>query len=90
MRPRPWAKNASSFPSEHIKPNSPSSGSANNKGKGKARAPPKSKEVRKLEALTDGVRGSSGKETDPKGGCFCQGTHYFHKEATKVKLIRIF
>ncbi|KIM88481.1 hypothetical protein PILCRDRAFT_3459 [Piloderma croceum F 1598] len=86
MHQTPWTKKASSFPSERIKSNSPSSSSANNKGKGKARDPPKSKEVRKLEALADGVRGSSGKETDPKGGCFCQARN--HDLSTYTALCR--
>jgi len=74
MHQRPWAKNSSSFPSDRIRSTPPSNIGTNNKGKGKAKDPPKSKEVRKLEKLADGVRGSSGMEKDPKGGCFCQGT----------------
>lgn len=44
------------------------------KGKQKAQEPPKSKEVRRLEHLRDGLRYATGRERDPKGGCFCQGT----------------
>ncbi|EPT01294.1 hypothetical protein FOMPIDRAFT_1029993 [Fomitopsis schrenkii] len=42
------------------------------KGKQKAQEPPKSKEVRRLEHLRDGLRYATGRERDPKGGCFCQ------------------
>jgi hypothetical protein len=43
------------------------------KAKGKTQEPSKSKAIRKLESLAEGVRKSSGREKDPKGGCFCQG-----------------
>lgn len=44
------------------------------KDKQKAQEPPKSKEVRRLEHLRNGLRYATGRERDPKGGCFCQGT----------------
>lgn len=43
------------------------------KGKQKAQEPPKSKEVRRLEQIREGLRYATGRERDPKGGCFCQG-----------------
>ncbi|KAG1733620.1 uncharacterized protein EDB91DRAFT_1251280 [Suillus paluster] len=73
-----WSKAAGSVPSDrlrsaqrqqHVPPKQ-------NKGKGIAQEPPKSKAIRKLESLADGVRKSSGREKDPKGGCFCQAREH--------------
>ncbi|KAG1750151.1 hypothetical protein EDB19DRAFT_92842 [Suillus lakei] len=47
-----------------------------NKTKGKVQEPSKSKAIRKLESLAEGVRKSSGREKDPKGGCFCQAREH--------------
>ncbi|KAI0817006.1 hypothetical protein BC628DRAFT_1333886 [Trametes gibbosa] len=70
-----WTKKASSLPSDRIPPRVPSqaaSANAKSKGKQKENAPPKSKDVRKLEKLRDDLRKASGRDKDPKGGCFCQ------------------
>ncbi|EED80681.1 predicted protein [Postia placenta Mad-698-R] len=45
---------------------------APSKGEHKPQEPPKSEEVRRLEELCDALQSSSGREKDPKGGCFCQ------------------
>lgn len=42
-------------------------------GKGKQKEVPKSEEVRRLEGLKNRLTTFQGSETDPKGGCFCQG-----------------
>ncbi|KIP02836.1 hypothetical protein PHLGIDRAFT_130513, partial [Phlebiopsis gigantea 11061_1 CR5-6] len=75
----PWTQKASSVPSDRIplrkttpKPKAKNAGSTT-----PANATiPKSKEVRRLEALTNGLQAlvSSGgaPRMDPKGGCFCQ------------------
>ncbi|OBZ65304.1 hypothetical protein A0H81_14742 [Grifola frondosa] len=66
-----WAKNASSVPSDRIPPQTKGP-----KGKSKQKEPPRSKEVQRLEKLRDDIRGSTGRERDPRGGCFCQArTH---------------
>ncbi|KII87036.1 hypothetical protein PLICRDRAFT_176843 [Plicaturopsis crispa FD-325 SS-3] len=74
MHHTPWTKKASSLPSDRIQPrmSRPPTTPSSSKGKGKPKEPPKSKEVRRLEALLDGLRGSTGKDKDPSGGCFCQ------------------
>ncbi|OBZ65254.1 hypothetical protein A0H81_14753 [Grifola frondosa] len=65
------AKNASSVPSDRIPPQTKGP-----KGKSKQKEPPRSKEVQRLEKLRDDIRGSTGRERDPRGGCFCQArTH---------------
>ena len=65
----------SSLPSDRIPPKSKPQQLQSAKGKGKQTemGTPKSKEVRTLEKLRDDLRNASGKEKDPKGGCFCQG-----------------
>lgn len=70
-----WSKQSSSLPSDRIPPVNRSSPvpKAKAKGKQKDSAPPKSREIRKLEELRDGLANSHGK--DPKGGCYCQGTN---------------
>ena len=71
-----WTKKAaSSLPSDRIPPRTqtPPQTKAKAKGKQKENNPPKSKEVRALEKLRDDLRKASGRERDPKGGCFCQG-----------------
>lgn len=74
MHRTPWSKQTSSLPSDRIPPANRSSPVPRSRagGKQKDTAPPKSKEVRKLEGLRDGLNNFKGK--DPEGGCFCQGT----------------
>ncbi|KAI8974575.1 hypothetical protein BD414DRAFT_498096 [Trametes punicea] len=68
-----WTKKTSSVPSDWIPPKAQAHAvSAKSKGKQKDNALPKSKEVRKLEKLRDDLRKASGRDKDPKGGCFCQ------------------
>ncbi|EIW58826.1 uncharacterized protein TRAVEDRAFT_58921 [Trametes versicolor FP-101664 SS1] len=72
-----WVKKgSSSLPSDRIPPKvQPQAAPSASKAKGKQKAetaPPKSKEVRKLEKQRDDLRKSSGLDKDPKGGCFCQ------------------
>ncbi|KAJ6474462.1 hypothetical protein C8R47DRAFT_921784, partial [Mycena vitilis] len=82
MKPTPWMSKASSLPSDRIRPTpSPASNSSkNSKGKGKSPAvpePPKSKAVRQLESLRNGLVASAGSVAkDPKGGCFCQAREH--------------
>lgn len=80
MRKTPWSKQTSSVPSDRIKSTSNVSNPVSkSKGKGKQQPqpdPPKSKDVQRLEALIRGVKASTGKEKDPKGGCFCLGQFY--------------
>ncbi|KAF7982480.1 hypothetical protein HWV62_28052 [Athelia sp. TMB] len=50
------------------------------KGKNKTKEPPKSKEVKRLEAFADAIRAcintpAKEKDKDAKGGCFCQGKY---------------
>ncbi|KAH7930197.1 hypothetical protein BV22DRAFT_1001136 [Leucogyrophana mollusca] len=74
MPPRTAWSNASSVPSDRIRPvqRSQPAPASQSQGKGKTKEPPKSKELRRLESLADGIRNSSGRGNDPKGGCFCQ------------------
>lgn len=74
MPPTPWTKK-SALTSDRLRSTSSSPSNANQagKGKGKARDASKSKEIRKLETLANGIRGYTGDEKDPKGGCFCLG-----------------
>ncbi|KAF8643020.1 hypothetical protein AX16_009264 [Volvariella volvacea WC 439] len=85
MRKTPWTgKAASAVPSDFIRstsqPNSRSPTPGGGKGKGKqnqAQEPPKSKEVKQLESFIKSLRHpNSGKEKDPKGGCFCQAREH--------------
>ena len=76
----PWIKSnsSSSLVSDRIKsrPSPPPNSSASAKGKGKSKQttePPKSAEVRRLEALIRDLRENNGSTKDPKGGCFCLG-----------------
>lgn len=73
----PWANKSSALISDrlHSSSNSPSNSQSNTQGKDRLKDLPKSKEIRKLEALAKGIRSASGKEKDPKGGCFCQGAY---------------
>lgn len=59
--------------SDRIPPPKPKRQPAPSKGEHKPTEPPKSEEVRRLEGLRDALQSSSGREKDPKGGCFCQG-----------------
>jgi len=72
--PSAWST-AGSLPSDRLRPaqRPQHPPPKQNKGKSKAQEPPSSKSVRKLQSLAEGVRKSSGREKDPKGGCFCQG-----------------
>lgn len=65
-----WKK-SSSFPSDRYR--SSNSPPQSNKRKSKANDVPKSKELINLETLANNVQTSTGKDKDPKGGCFCQG-----------------
>lgn len=71
----PWLQKASSLPSDRIA--SPRQAKAAPKGKQLQNdaAIPKSREVRRLEQLRDGLAGlgDSAPIRDPKGGCYCQG-----------------
>ncbi|KAI0666840.1 hypothetical protein C8Q78DRAFT_1072192 [Trametes maxima] len=71
-----WTKKGSSLPSDRIPPKAQARTQAvPAKAKGKRKdepAPPKSKDVRRLEKLRDDLRKASGHDKDPKGGCFCQ------------------
>lgn len=72
-----WSKHNSSLPSDRIK--STTKGAPNvAKPKGKAKqqqpdVPPKSTQVRRLEALLAGATTAAGVARDPAGGCFCLG-----------------
>lgn len=72
MHQTPWTNNASSLPSDRIPPahKQPAGGDAP-KAKGKQREVPKSKEVKGLEELRDGLAHSAAVARDPNGGCFC-------------------
>jgi len=59
----------------------------NRKGRDKPRDPPKSQEIRRLEFLHNAVRTSTGKDRDPKGGCFCQARE--HTLSTLTPICRI-
>ncbi|KDQ50400.1 hypothetical protein JAAARDRAFT_42030 [Jaapia argillacea MUCL 33604] len=76
MNHTPWTKKDSSFPSDRIRPtyrsSTPPSKQSKGKGSAKEKEPPKSKAVRRLEGLVNGLKTSAGKQKDPKGGCFCQ------------------
>ncbi|KAI6008171.1 hypothetical protein F5J12DRAFT_827067 [Pisolithus orientalis] len=48
---------------------------AKQQAKGRGQGPPKSKAVLALETRLHNVEYVSGKEKDPKGGCFCLGTY---------------
>ncbi|KAJ6515775.1 hypothetical protein C8R45DRAFT_810804 [Mycena sanguinolenta] len=81
MQQTPWTKKSSSVPSDRIRPSPPpaSNPGKNSKGKGKTvvSEPPKSKAVRHLESLKNGLSASSGNpRKDPKGGCFCQAREH--------------
>lgn len=76
MRGTAWSKAAAgSVPSDRLRPaqRTQQAPPKQNKGKGKTQEPLKSKAVRNLQSLAEGIRKSSGREKDPKGGCFCQG-----------------
>lgn len=77
MHRTPWSKGGSSVPSDRIKTVVKAS---TNKSKGKAKEPfvepSKSKDVRRLEMILQGVRTTTNHETDPKGGCYCLGKGY--------------
>ncbi|KAI0766885.1 hypothetical protein BD413DRAFT_480500 [Trametes elegans] len=75
MHQTAWTKKGSSLPSDRIPPkvqSQPTPAKTKAKGKRKDSAPPKSKDVRKLEKLRDDLRNASGHDADPSGGCFCQ------------------
>ncbi|KAF9480383.1 hypothetical protein BDN70DRAFT_920562 [Pholiota conissans] len=73
-RLNPWSKHNSSLPSDRLKPKG-APNVAKPKAKGKQTPqppePPKSRDVRRIETLSEGVRNGTGRERDPKGGCFC-------------------
>ena len=72
-----WSKHNSSLPSDRIKPSTKGVPNvAKPKGKAKQQQPddpPKSTQVRRLEALLAGVTSAPGTVRDPAGGCFCLG-----------------
>ena len=68
-----WTKQRSTLPSDRIPPKKQNAQPTKAKGKQKDVGPPKSKDILKLEKLRDDLRKGTGKEKDPKGGCFCQG-----------------
>lgn len=78
MQRTAWSKAAGSVPSDRLRPaqRPQHAPQKQNKGKDKTPEPSKSKAVRKLESLAEGVRKSSGREKDPKGGCFCQAREH--------------
>ncbi|KAH7884516.1 hypothetical protein F5I97DRAFT_1812877 [Phlebopus sp. FC_14] len=72
------------LPSDRIPPKQPPS-NAKQPGRGESTAPPKNKVlISPLESLAANVRDSSGREKDPKGGCFCQARE--HSLSTYVSL----
>jgi hypothetical protein len=87
MQRTPWTKQKGSLPSDRIKSINNSAGYAlKSKGNGKRQqssAPPKSKEVKRLESLLQAIRDATADEKDPKGGCFCLGTFYHFNTAVK-------
>lgn len=78
MRRTAWSKAAGSVPSDRLRPaQRPQHVSQKqNQGKGNTQEPYKSKAIRNLESLAEGVRKSSGKGKDPAGGCFCQAREH--------------
>ncbi|EJF60567.1 hypothetical protein DICSQDRAFT_155699 [Dichomitus squalens LYAD-421 SS1] len=72
MHKTAWTQKGSSLPSERIPSKKQAPQPTKAKGKQKDAGPPKSKEVVKLEKLRDDLRNATGKERDPKRGCFCQ------------------
>ncbi|KAH7911085.1 hypothetical protein BJ138DRAFT_1151530 [Hygrophoropsis aurantiaca] len=77
MPPRTAWSAASSVPSDRIRPvqRPQSVPSSHSKGKGKTKES-KSKELRRLESLAEGIGESTGRDRDPKGGCFCQAREH--------------
>ncbi|KAI6007969.1 hypothetical protein EDC04DRAFT_2582368 [Pisolithus marmoratus] len=67
----PWTSSGS-LTSDRIPTRQPTTAPAKQQVKGKSQAgPPKSKAVSPLETRLHNVEYASGKEKDPKGGCFC-------------------
>ncbi|KAM5544347.1 hypothetical protein V8D89_002007 [Ganoderma adspersum] len=81
-----WASRGSSLPSDRIPSKAQAAQPAKAKGKQKDARPPKSKEVLRLEKLRDDLRKATGKERDPKGGCFCQAR--MHPLSTHTPICR--
>lgn len=77
MHRTPWTSSGSltsdRIPARHL-PTSTTPAKQQSKGKGQS-GPPKSKAVLTLENRLHNVEYASGKEKDPKGGCFCLGTY---------------
>ncbi|KAJ8694620.1 hypothetical protein PTI98_007278 [Pleurotus ostreatus] len=69
----PWSK--SSVPSDRIKPSHSQTAPSKRKGGGAAQ-PTKSKAIIQLEILLKNLREYTGRERDPKGGCFCQAADH--------------
>ncbi|KAG0705663.1 hypothetical protein DFH29DRAFT_799617 [Suillus ampliporus] len=78
MQRTAWSNAGGAVPSDRLRPAQRPQHvpQKQNKGKSKAQEPPKSKAIRNLQSLADGVRKSSGREKDPKGGCFCQAREH--------------
>lgn len=82
MRQTPWTQK-SSVSSDFIKSNlsrSPTPNTKITKAKSKQQnqqqqqqQPPRSKDVKRLDALVKALHNTSENDSDPKGGCFCQG-----------------
>ncbi|KAI1785153.1 hypothetical protein LXA43DRAFT_1118165 [Ganoderma leucocontextum] len=72
MNKTAWATRGSSLPSDRIPSKAQAAQPAKAKGKQKDAGPPKSKEVSRLEKLHNDLCKATGKDRDPKGGCFCQ------------------
>ncbi|KAI5996776.1 hypothetical protein EDC04DRAFT_3075673 [Pisolithus marmoratus] len=67
----PWTSSGS-LTSDRIPARQPTTALVKQQAKGKSQAgPPKSKAVSALETRLHNVEYASGKEKDPKGGCFC-------------------
>ncbi|KAF9529521.1 hypothetical protein CPB83DRAFT_852265 [Crepidotus variabilis] len=74
MRRTAWTKQNSSLPSDRIKPQTKNSSNSNTGNKGKKQSIvelPKSLAVSQLESLLQALQKTSGKDKDPKGGCYC-------------------
>lgn len=78
--------NASSLPSDRIPPASkqPAPGGNAHKSKRKQQEVPKSKEVKRLEQLRDGLKNTQSVLKDPEGGCFCLGEFFFIRNLEKL------
>ncbi|TFK62601.1 hypothetical protein BDN72DRAFT_848487 [Pluteus cervinus] len=79
----PWTQPrqpTSSLPSDRLRPQSnspkPTGKSGSQQKQTQAQQPPRSKEVERLDGIVNALKKLSGKENDPKGGCFCQAREH--------------